>query len=155
MPHTLNRAEVIGYLGQDPDLRYTSAGTAVANLSVATDESYEKDDETVDRTEWHRITCWDSLAEVVSEHLQKGARVYVAGTLQTRSWDDRDGNERRTTEINAADVIFLGTKGGGSAQGKPSSGRKEMDGKDKAEALYGADDQQDEVEFEPDDSLPF
>ena len=106
----INKVILIGRLGQDPEVRYMTDGTAVANFSIATSEEWKDRDsgERRERTEWHRIVAWRRLGEICGEYLSKGRQVYVEGRLQTRSWDDRDGNKRYTTEIVASDVQFLG-----------------------------------------------
>jgi single-strand DNA-binding protein len=150
----LNKAQIIGNLGQDPELRYTGSGTAVCNLSVATNNPRR------DETEWHRVTAWGDLAEIVNEHLAKGRRVYVEGEMRTREWEDRDGNQRETTEIHADEVIFLG--GDGQRSTDSSTGQELDQGppqkqeRTRSPAGAGAESQgQDEVDFEPDDELPF
>ena len=111
---SVNKVIVIGNLGRDPEVKYTQSGTAVANLSVATNEVWtDKAGQRQERTEWHRVVVWGKQAQVVSEHLAKGKQIYVEGSLQTRSWDDRDGNKRYTTEIRAARVLMLGRAEGG------------------------------------------
>jgi single-strand DNA-binding protein len=140
----LNKAQVIGHLGSDPELNYTGSGTAVANLSVATNAPMG------DETEWHNVTCWGDLAEIVNEHLSKGERIYAEGPLQTRQWEDSDGRTRHTTELHADEVLFLGAavKEGGRPPGQSSNGQP------KKEPAGGAgSDNQDT--FEPDDQLPF
>jgi single-strand DNA-binding protein len=108
MARGINKVILIGNLGQDPDLRYTSSGTAVCNLSVATNESYTNRDGTlVEQTEWHRVVVWGRLAEICDEYLQTGRRVYIEGSLQTDTWEDRDGNSRKTTQVKARQVQFL------------------------------------------------
>jgi len=105
----LNKVMIIGHLGQDPEINSTTSGTLVSSLSVAT--SYKpKDGE--QRTEWHRVTCFGKTAENCKEYLSKGSLVYVEGRLQTRKWQDKEGNDRYTTEIVAFSVIFLDKKGG-------------------------------------------
>ena len=96
----INKVILIGRLGRDPEMRYTGGGTPVCNFSMATDESYtDKSGQRQKKTEWHNIVAWGSLAENCSKLLSKGKLAYVEGKLQTREWDDRDGNKRRTTEI--------------------------------------------------------
>jgi single-strand DNA-binding protein len=96
----LNKVMLIGRLGRDPEMRYTGSGTPVCNFTLATDENFkDKSGEWQKRTEWHRIVAWAGLAERCSQLLSKGKLAYVEGRLQTREWDDRDGNKRRTTEI--------------------------------------------------------
>jgi len=108
----VNKVILIGNLGADPELKYTPSGKAVANFRIAVTESWvNKDGEREDRTEWHRIVVWGKLAEVCGEYLHKGKQVYIEGKLQTRSWEDRDGNTRYTTEINAYTMQMLGSAG--------------------------------------------
>jgi len=105
----MNKAMIIGNLGNDPEVRYTQNETPVATFSVATTERW-KDPEgnKQERTEWHRVVAWRGLAEVCGEHLKKGSKVYIEGKLQTRKWEDNDGNIRYTTEIVARDMEMLG-----------------------------------------------
>jgi single-strand DNA-binding protein len=107
---SLNKVQIIGHLGADPELRYTSNGLAVATLNVATNERFKSGDtdEWQDRTEWHRVVAWGKLAEIAGEYLSKGRQVYIEGRLQTRSWEGQDGVKRYTTEIVARDMILLG-----------------------------------------------
>jgi single-strand DNA-binding protein len=106
---SVNKVILIGNLGRDPEVKYTQSGTAVANLSVATNEVWtDKAGQKQERTEWHRVVVWGKQAQVISEHLAKGKQVYVEGSLQTRSWDDREGNKRTTTEVRAVRVLMLG-----------------------------------------------
>lgn len=109
----VNKAIIVGNLGRDPEIRYTANGQAVANFSVATSESWKdkQSGEDVERTEWHRIVVWGKLAELCSQYLAKGRSAYIEGQLQTREWEDKDGNKRQTTEIKAHTVQFLGGKG--------------------------------------------
>jgi len=117
----LNRAMIIGNLGGDPEMRYTQGGTAVANFSVATNEKWkDKDGNQQERVEWHRIVAFGRLAEVCGEHLTKGKQIYVEGRIQTRSWEDKDGQTRYATEIVASNMKMLGQKGNGSGgKGRP------------------------------------
>lgn len=114
----LNKAMIIGNLGDDPELRYTQSGTPVANLSIATNRKWtDKSGESNEQTEWHRVVVFGRQAENCEKYLKKGRQVYVEGRLQTRSWDDRDGNKRYTTEIVAQTVQFLSGGGGGGGGG--------------------------------------
>jgi len=111
----LNKVQLIGYVGRDAELRYTQGGSAVANFSLATSEKWRKDGEQHERTEWHRIQTWGPLAEkLVGPYVTKGRLVYVEGRIQTREWEDKEGEKRRTTEIVAQTVQLLGGKGDGS-----------------------------------------
>lgn len=110
----LNRVMIIGRLGKDVELRYTQSGSAIANFSVATDESYkDQNGNKVERTEWHKISCFGSQAENCAKYLGKGSLVHVEGSLQTRKWQDQNGQDRYTTEIKAQRVSFLDRKGEG------------------------------------------
>lgn len=113
----LNRVDIIGHLGADPELRYTQGGAPVCNFNVATTERWTKDGQTQEKTEWHKIVVWGKLAEVCEKYLKKGRQAYISGRLQTREWEDKDGNKRYTTEINAQTVQFLGSKDGGGGAG--------------------------------------
>ncbi len=120
----INKAILIGRLGSDPEVRYTPSGVAVANFNIATSEEWKDKDtgERKERTEWHRIVAWRRLGEICGEYLSKGRQVYVEGRIQTRDWEDRDGNKRYTTEIVATDVQFLGSRDAGDEtrpQGPP------------------------------------
>ena len=125
----INKVILIGRLGQDPEVRYTPDGTAVANFSIATSEEWKDKNsgEKKERTEWHRIVAWRRLGEICGEYLSKGRQVYIEGRIQTRSWDDKDGNKRYTTEIVASDVQFLGGRDSAAAAG-PSAGSQDAGG---------------------------
>ena len=117
MARGVNKVILVGNLGNDPDVRYTAGGAAISNISIATTESW-KDKNTGDKqekTEWHRVVFFGKLAEIVGEYLRKGSQVYVEGRLQTNKWQDKEGNDRYTTEIIANEMQMLGSKGGGSA----------------------------------------
>ena len=116
---SVNKVILVGNLGRDPELRYTQGGQAVANFTLATNEKWsDKQGNPQERTEWHRIVVWGKQGENCAQYLQKGRSVYVEGRLQTREWEDREGNKRTTTEINAQTVQFLGGRGpGGTGSG--------------------------------------
>ena len=131
----VNKVILIGNLGRDPELRYTQNGQAVVNFSLATSENWtdKGSGEKVERTEWHRIVAWGRTGELCAQYLSKGRTVYIEGRLQTRDWEDREGNKRSTTEINAQTVQFLGgprSSGdqGSSYSGPPASGGGEAGG---------------------------
>jgi len=114
---SLNRVILIGNLGRDPEVKYLPSGQAVANFSVATNERWQnKEGKTEERTEWHRIVVYGKQAENCGEYLSKGRSVCIEGRLQTREWDDKNGQKRSTTEIVANRVVFLGSKGEGAAK---------------------------------------
>jgi len=104
----INKVTLIGHLGADPEVRYLEDGTCVANINLATTESYKnKEGEKVENTEWHRVVFWRFLAELAEKYLKKGRLVYVEGKLQTRQWQDKEGNTRYTTEIRATEMQML------------------------------------------------
>jgi len=115
----INKVILIGRLGQDPEVRYTPDGTAVANFSIATSDEWKDkaSGEKRERTEWHRIVAWRKLGEICGEYLSKGRQVYIDGKIQTREWQDKEGNRRFTTEIVANDVQFLGSRNAGGTRG--------------------------------------
>ncbi len=121
MARGVNKVILLGNLGQDPEVRYMPSGGAVSNCSLATTASW-KDKQTgeqVDKTEWHRLVFFNRLAEIAGEYLKKGSQIYVEGELQTRKWQDKEGQDRSTTEIKVRDMQMLGGKGGAGA---PSQG---------------------------------
>lgn len=110
----VNKVILIGNLGSDPQVRYTPQGTAVANFNIATSERFNnKAGEREERTEWHRIVAWGKLAEICQQYLKKGKQVYIEGRLQTRQWEDQQGQKRQTTEIVAQQMTMLGRAGEG------------------------------------------
>lgn len=114
---SLNKVILVGNLGDDPEVKYTSGGNAVANLSLATNERWtDKSGEKQERTEWHKVVVWGRQAEVAGEYMRKGQLVCVEGSLQTRKWEDRDGNNRYTTEVKAFNIHMLGGRGGGPSE---------------------------------------
>ena len=118
----VNKVILVGRLGRDPELRYTQGGQPVANFTLATNERWTgKDGERQERTEWHRIVAWGKLAELCGEYLSKGRQVYLEGRLQTREWEDKEGNKRSTTEINAGTIQFLGSRNDTGAGGDSGS----------------------------------
>ena len=109
MAGSVNKVILVGRLGQDPEVRYTQGGTAVANLRIATDETWkDQSGERQQRTEWHTVVLWRRLAEISGQYLSKGRQVYIEGRLQTRSWQDREGNKRYSTEVQADNMVMLG-----------------------------------------------
>ncbi len=124
MARGINKVILVGNLGADPEVRYTAGGSAVANVRLATAESWRdrESGEQQERTEWHRVVFFGRLAEIVEQYLRKGSQVYVEGRLQTRKWADRDGNEKFTTEIVANDMQMLGGRGGAGGGGASSEG---------------------------------
>ena len=124
MARGINKAILIGNLGRDPDVRYTQDGRAVTNFSIATSEQWRdrSTNEQQERTEWHRVVCFGRLAEITSEYLRRGSKVYIEGRLQTRSWE-RDGQTHYTTEVVANEMQMLDSRGGGGGGfGGPDDG---------------------------------
>ena len=121
MAGSLNKVQIIGNLGRDPETRYTNDNRAITNLNLATSESWKgQDGSKQERTEWHRVVLFGPLAEVAEKWLKKGSSVYIAGKLQTRKWTDKDGNERYTTEVvvdRGGNMVMLGGRGEGAAMG--------------------------------------
>lgn len=143
---SLNKAMIIGRLGQDPDVRYTQSNTAVANMSIATSERYkDSTGEWKENTEWHRVVAWGRLAEICQEYLKKGSLVYIEGPIQTRQWEDKEGQTRYTTEIKALTMTMLDSKGSGGGASQKS---------DKSQPVSSNVDLNDNLD-DIDDDLPF
>ena len=125
MARGVNKAIIVGTLGQDPEVRYTANGGAVANISVATNESWrdKATGEAQERTEWHRIVLFGKLAEIAQQYLKKGSQAYFEGRIQTRKWQDQSGNDRYSTEIVANEMQMLGGRGGGGGAPMDSQGQ--------------------------------
>jgi len=142
----LNKVMLIGRLGSDPELRYTPDGTAVASFSIATSEEWKDKNtgEKKERTEWHRVVAWRKLGEICGEYLAKGKQIYVEGRIQTRSWEDKDGNKRYTTEIIASDIQFLGAKD--SSNAGESINKSRVAGPDMT-APHGPETRDDDIPF--------
>lgn len=183
MARSVNKVILVGNLGDEPELRYTNSGTAVCNMSLATNETYtDNDGNEVQQTEWHDVVAWDRLGEICEEYLSKGSQVYFEGKLQTNQWEDQDGNTRYSTEVKALDMMFLDSsrQGGDRGQGGPrgsgpgagpgagpgGDGRSESRGSTqtggggtKSGGSGGGSSkggsQSDQDEFEPNDDLPF
>ena len=124
---SVNKVILVGNLGRDAELRYTPGGAAVATLNMATTEVWnDKAGQRQEKTEWHRVVLWGKSAESLSEYLTKGKQIYVEGRLQTRQWDDKDGNKRYTTEIRGDRIVLLG--GGGGGRGAGAAARRRQHG---------------------------
>lgn len=151
---SVNKVILIGNLGKDPEVRFTSGGQAVCQFSIATSEKWKNKttNEWEERTEWHNIVVWGKQAELCKEYLAKGRTVYIEGRLQTRSWDDKEGKKRYTTEIVATTVRFLGGRKEGSAgAGSYSKGGSAQDSAPQA-AMSSNDGPPD---FDADEDIPF
>ena len=160
MARGVNKVILIGNLGQDPELRYTGNGTAVCNLRIATNESYkDQDGQLVEKTEWHSVVAWSRLAEICGEYLKKGSRVYFEGSLQTRSWEDRDGNTRYTTEIKAREMMMLDSRGGDfdndNYDQRRSQPQPQRQPQQQPQPQHQTQSQTPDNSFAPDDDLPF
>jgi single-strand DNA-binding protein len=146
MSRGVNKVILVGNLGQDPELRYTGNGTAVCSLRLATNERYkDQEGNWVDRTEWHSLVAWGRTAETCNEYLRKGSQVYFEGSLQTRSFDDREGIKKWVTEVKVRDMVMLGGRGG-----SPDMGSAPTASPSKDKVTDEGDDS-----FSPDDDLPF
>lgn len=138
---SINKVILVGNLGKDPELRYTGSGTAVASFSLATTEKFKgSDGKPQEKTEWHNIVAWRQLAEICGKYLQKGKQVYIEGKVQTRSYDDRDGNKRYITEIVADQMQMLGSKDDGGNRGRSESQAREQQPGEDREPDYSDDD---------------
>ena len=150
MARGINKVILVGNLGQDPELRYTGSGTAVCNMRLATNESYkDATGNMVDKTEWHSVVAWARLAEICGQYLKKGSQVYFEGSLQTRQYEDKDGNQKWTTEIKAREMMMLSGRGEGGFDGgggAPPRGNAAP----RPAAAPAANEP-----FTPDDDLPF
>lgn len=152
---SVNKVILIGNLGRDPEVRYNPDGGAMANISIATTDTWKdkQSGEKQERTEWHRVVFFGKLAEIAGEYLKKGSPVYVEGRLQTRKWQDKAGQERYTTEIVADRMQMLGSRGGGSEPMSRESPPKETvsggkSGKDGGSGKGGGfDDLEDDIPF--------
>jgi len=162
MARGINKVILIGNLGADPELRYTGSGTAVCNLRLATSESYkDRDGNMVENTEWHSVVAWSRLAEICGEYLKKGSKVYIEGSLQTRQWEDKDGNTRYTTEIKAREMQMLDSRGAGGDDGGYDRGESRSESRparpqqSRPAPRPQAQPAGDDYDFSPDDDLPF
>lgn len=142
---TLNKVQIIGRVGQDVETK-PAGSSCVATLSVATDESYTKDGNKVEKTEWHRVVLWGKLAELAAQYLQKGSMVYVEGKLQTREWQDKDGAKKYSTEIQGLVLQFLDSNKKSTDDSKPMQ-PKGMIAKAVSKSQGASDFQEDDIPF--------
>lgn len=157
MASGVNKVILIGRLGNDPEIRYTSNGGAVANFNVATNDSWtDKAGVKQERTEWHKIVVWGKLGELCGQYLSKGRQAFIEGRLQTREWTDKDNNKRYTTEIVAQNVQFLGGPGdrAGSSAGASDFSAPEMSGGGAGPQMGGGAPASGSQQF-ADDEVPF
>ena len=159
MARGINKVILIGNLGKDPEVRYMPSGAAVANVTLATSESW-KDKQTgeqQERTEWHNVVFFNRLGEIAGEYLRKGSKVYVEGRLQTRKWQDKNGQDRWTTEVIANDMQMLDSRGGGSASFEPRPSGPQQAPQEAPAAAKPAAQQTAPADFDKDfdDDIPF
>ncbi len=153
MARGVNKVTLIGHLGRDPEVRYAPSGQAIANVTIATSESWKDKNtgEKQERTEWHRVVFFSRLAEIVGEYLKKGSQVYIEGRLQTRKWQDKEGKDRYTTEIVANEMQMLGSRSGGGTPSEDYNQDKTTASKPAPAtadtATSGADDFDDDIPF--------
>ncbi|PLX81190.1 MAG: single-stranded DNA-binding protein [Desulfuromonas sp.] len=154
---SVNKVILVGNLGKDPELRYTASGTAVATFSIATSERYkDRDGNQQEKTEWHNIVAWRQLAEICGKYLVKGKQVYIEGKIQTRSYDDRDGNKRYITEIVADQMQMLGSRGDeGGSRGGYSGGSSGSSGSSGQQGGGQGSSGFEEPSYNADDDIPF
>ncbi|MFM6975866.1 MAG: single-stranded DNA-binding protein [Sphingobacteriaceae bacterium] len=138
----INKVILVGHLGKDPEVRHLEGGVSVASFPLATSETYTKDGRKVEQTEWHNIVLWRGLADIASKYLQKGKLVYIEGKLRTRSFEDKEGHKKYTTEVVAENFTMLGRKSDFEPNGNGTSAKPEEQPVD-----FG--------EVNPDDDLPF
>ena len=152
---SLNKVMLIGRLGQDPEVRYTQSNTAVATLNLATNERYkDSNGEYQDKTEWHRVVAWGRTAEICQQYLTKGSMIYVEGPLQTREWEDKQGQKRYTTEVKALQMTMLDSRGSGGGMSEmptaPSSNNAKSSGASASQGVnktVNLDDIDDDLPF--------
>jgi single-strand DNA-binding protein len=154
MARGINKVILIGNLGADPETRYTQGGSAVSNFRIATSETWrdKQSGEQQERTEWHRIVCFGRLGEIAGEYLRKGSKVYIEGRLQTRKYQDQNGQERSTTEIVANEMQMLDSRGGGGGGGG-SDGGYQNPRSQPAQPFDGTPNAADDIDL--DDDIPF
>lgn len=146
---SVNKVILVGNIGRDCELRYTQGGSAVATLNLATTDSWkDRSGQRQEKTEWHKVVLWGTAAEKLSEYLKKGKQIYVEGRLQTRQWDDKDGNKRYTTEIKSDNIVLLGGGGNGAARSERYQGNTQHDYPETGGGAAETDDR-------PADDIPF
>lgn len=152
---SVNKAILVGNVGNDPEIRHLEGGTAVANFSIATSESYkDKNGERITKTEWHNIVAWKGLAEIVEKYVKKGQQLYIEGKICSRSWEDKEGNKKYTTEIVVNVLQMLGKREGTSSNSEPSVNQNNVK-KDESMKTKIISDAKSNQDLEPEDDLPF
>ncbi len=155
---SVNKAILVGNLGRDAEMRFTSGGTAVATVSIATTDVYnDRDGQKKEDTQWHRIVIWGKMAESIQPYLTKGKQIYVEGKIQTREWTDKEGKQVKTTEIRADKVVLLGSAGGGGGERATRPQRDRYPAAGASSGGGGADVHDDTGPFDApsDDDIPF
>lgn len=155
---SVNKTILVGNLGRDPEIRYTTNGSAVANINLATTRRYKgRDGQQHEETEWHRVVMFSRLAEIAGEYLRKGSQVYIEGRLQTRKWQDQNGQDRYTTEVVANEMQMLGGGGSGGGQGSGGSGQSAPSGSGQSGPQGGGSGGDAPPDFDQDfeDEIPF
>lgn len=149
MARGVNKVILIGNLGRDPEVRYMPSGSAVTNVALATSHSWrdKQSGERQEKTEWHNIVFFNRLAEIAGEYLKKGSKIYVEGSLRTNKWQDKNGQDRYTTEIIANEMQMLDSRGGTYSPGSSSSSATEASGTRKETVAEGIDDFDDDIPF--------
>jgi single-strand DNA-binding protein len=154
MSHSLNRVQIIGNLGADPELRTTTSGARVANLSVATSRRWnDRQGQPQEKTEWHKVIFWENLAEVCEKYLKRGDRVYVEGSIEYRQYEDKEGQTRYITEIRGREMIMLGGRGDNAQHSAPS--RSAGPSRGGPEPASDSFDEFSSDSLTPEDDLPF
>lgn len=151
MARGINKVILVGNLGRDPEIKYTASGGAIANLTIATSDTWndKQTGEKVEKTEWHRVVAFQRLAEIMGEYLKKGSQVYIEGRLQTRKWQDQNGQDRYTTEIVANDMQMLGSRADSAGPAQQGGGFRKPANTQQEPAQSGYDN-----DF-ADDDIPF
>ncbi|MBA2650604.1 MAG: single-stranded DNA-binding protein [Legionella sp.] len=165
MARGVNKVILLGNVGLDPEVRYMTNGNAVATISLATSESWKDKvtGEKQEKTEWHRVVCFNRLGEIVNEYVRKGSKLYVEGSIRTRKWQDQQGQEKYTTEIHATDIQMLDSKGGGGGSGGSSSNYEDIPQGQQSQYSAGSSQQSNNKQPQPtadafeqlDDDIPF
>jgi single-strand DNA-binding protein len=149
---SVNKVILLGNLGQDPELRMTQGGQQVCTLNIATSDSWVKDGKREERTEWHRVVLWARQAELAGKYLKKGRRVYIEGRLQTRSWDDKEGNKRYTTEVVGSQIVFVDS---GSGRDSVEAGQSEYSSGPSYDSTPAPTGRPSGADFTADEDVPF
>ena len=150
MARGINKVILVGNLGGEPEVRFTPGGSAVANVTIATSSSWrdKQSGEMQERTEWHRVAFFNRLAEIVGEYLHKGSKIYVEGSLKTRKWQDKSGNDRYTTEVIASEMQMLDSRGqGGSSNAALNTSNNQQATPEMSTAPMGATIEDDDIPF--------